>query len=293
MREEDDGMTDISDLRVGIAGFGLIGGSLAAALEGSVREISAWDAYPEVLERGLEMGFSFRPCGSPEEFANSSDVIILAVPLRNMKDISQKLEPLFEVPPQAVLDTGSTKKSVGEVLSSIWGRSYVGLHPMAGKEYSGIDNASSDLFRKARCAIVPGPHSEKRAVMIAENIVKAVGSVPVFLEPAEHDIIAGCVSHIPITLASAMSCLAGEELKKHPDLCSMVAGGFRDTTRLGSGPPWLLADMWETNGKILDGLLERLIDILQEFRKASPGEIEEMAEKARQAREKIIQKSGN
>jgi prephenate dehydrogenase len=284
-------MIDLSELKVGVAGLGLIGGSLAGALSGSVKKISAWDMDPTALERGLEKGFDFHPCKDPGELVDLCDVLIIAVPLRHMEETGRLLKKHFRKKPLAVMDVGSSKKSVGEVYSSIWGSSYVGLHPMAGKEYSGIEYASSDLFFNARCAVVPGELSDDRAVHIAKKLVRAIGSEPVFLEAGEHDRIVGCASHLPITLATAMSYLAGEELEKHPDLCSMVAGGFRDTTRLGSGPPWLLADMWETNGKNLDELLGKLIQILEDYRKSSPRELEKMAEKARQSRESILAKS--
>jgi len=282
-------MKDISELRLGIAGLGLIGGSLASALRGYFKEIYAWDIDPGVLEKGLDLGISFISCETAEEFANSCDVILLAVPLRYMEEISKTLRPLFkDSPPVAVMDVGSTKKEIGEIMISIWGSAYIGLHPMAGKEYSGIEQASRSLFQDARCAVVSGKETDPQVIEMALKIVSSIGSMPVFLDPEEHDSIVASVSHIPIMVASALAYVSGEQMESHPDLSCMVAGGFSDTTRLASGPAWLLADMWDTNSGNMGKLLDRLIDTLRTFREASPEVIEEMAEKARLSREKIL-----
>lgn len=280
----------LSDLNVGIAGLGLIGGSLAAAIGSSAaaRQVFAWDCKPGVLKTALDMGFDFKPCASPDEFASAIDVLILGVPLRNMEEVSLKLKPLFAEMPIAVMDVGSTKKEIGEALSAIWGGAYVGLHPMAGKEYSGIENASPDLFRKADCAIVPHRLTTPVAKELAAQVVSSIGSRAVYMDPDEHDRILACVSHLPTILASSLALLAGEEKQEYPNLPDMIGGGFRDTSRVASGPAWLAADMWATNHENMDVLLDRLIEILQNFKNCSPEEFEAMAEEGRLSREAIL-----
>lgn len=280
----------LSDLNVGIAGLGLIGGSLAAALgnSGAAKQVFAWDRDSSVMEIALDMGFNFRSCNEPEEFIPSIDVLILAMPLRYMEQVSLQLKPLFHKIPRAVMDVGSTKKEIGETLAAIWGGAYVGLHPMAGKEYSGIENASPHLFRKADCAIVPQRLTTPEAEELAAQVVSSIGSRAVRMDPDEHDRILACVSHLPTVLASSLALLAGEEKEEHPGLPDMVGGGFRDTSRVASGPAWLAADMWATNHKNMDALLDRLIEILQNFKNCSPEEFEAMAEEGRLSREAIL-----
>ncbi len=280
----------LSDLNVGIAGLGLIGGSLAASLgkSGAAKQVFGWNRNPEALRTALGMGFVFEPCYAAAEFADTIDVLILAVPLRNMEAVSLKLKPFFKKEPLAVMDVGSTKKEIGETLSRIWGGAYVGLHPMAGKEYSGIENASPDLFRKADCAIVPHGLTDPGAMELAAEIVSSIGSNAVYLDPDEHDRILACVSHIPTILASSLALLAHEQKKKYPNLPRMVGGGFRDTSRVASGPAWLAADMWATNHEKMDVLLDRLIEILQNFKNCSPEKFEVMAEEGRISREAIL-----
>ena len=280
----------LPDLNVGIAGMGLIGGSLAAALalSGAAKDIFAWDACPYVLETAASMGFEFQPCRTPEELASSADVLVLAVPLRYMEEVSAELKPLFRRLPVAVMDVGSTKAEISEKLVPIWGKAYVGLHPMAGKEYSGIENASVDLFVHADCAIVKNEISDPEAVKVAEELVSAIRARAVYLDAGEHDRILACVSHIPTVLASSLALLAGEEMEDCPDLPSMVGGGFRDTSRVASGPAWLAADMWSTNHENMSVLLDKVIKILQDFKKSSPEEFEVLAEKGRICRENIF-----
>ena len=100
-------MTDLSEQRVGIVGLGLIGGSLAGALSGSVKKISAWDIDPAALERGLEKGFDFHPCTDPRELADLCDVLIIAVPLRHMEETGHLLKKHFRKNLLAVMDVGS------------------------------------------------------------------------------------------------------------------------------------------------------------------------------------------
>ncbi len=280
----------LSDLNVGIAGLGLIGGSLAASLGGSgaAKQVFGWNRNPEALRTALDMGFVFEPCYTAAEFADAIDLLILAVPLRNMEEVSLMLKPFFAQTPAAVMDVGSTKKEIGETLSRIWGGAYVGLHPMAGKEYSGIENASPDLFRKADCAIVPHGLTDPRAMELAAEIVSSIGSNAVYLDPVEHDRILACVSHIPTILASSLALLADEQKKSFPNLPRMVGGGFRDTSRVASGPAWLAADMWATNHENMEVLLDRLIEILQNFKNSSPEKFEVMAEEGRISREAIL-----
>jgi prephenate dehydrogenase len=280
----------LADLNVGIAGMGLIGGSMAAALgsSGAAKQVFAWDRDPSVMETALDMGFCFQPCITREEFISSLDVLILAVPLRYMEQVSLELEPLCTEMPVAVMDVGSTKKDIGETLSAIWGGAYVGLHPMAGKEYSGVENASLDLFRNADCAIVPHKLTTPEVEQLAVQVVSAIGSRAVCMDPDEHDRILACVSHLPTVLASSLALLAGEEKQEYPNLPDMIGGGFRDTSRVASGPAWLAADMWATNHKNMDALLDRLIEILQNFKNCSPEEFEAMAEEGRLSREAIL-----
>ena len=124
--------------------------------------------------------------------------------------------------------------------------------------------------------------------MLGRELASALGCEPLQLEPAEHDTITACTSHAPMLLAMALALTAGETREAHPELPMLSAGGFRDTTRMASNPPWLAADVWANNREAIGAVLDRLIEKLNHLKNMSPGEMLEMAEKAKEARETIL-----
>src|SRR5207248_7330537 len=111
---------------------------------------------------------------------------------------------------------------------------FVGGHPMAGKEVAGIDAAEASLFRGATWCILPGRGCAPEAVTRVETIVRAVGAVPYYLDPAEHDSYAAAVSHVPFVAAAALVANAAGA-PSWRDLQRLAAGGLRAATRPASG----------------------------------------------------------
>jgi len=189
---------------------------------------------------------------------------------------------------KAVLDVASVRAGVGQELADIWGPRHLGFHPMAGTEKGGIKNASEDLFLDAAVAIVPSHQTSEEVKDLGMELASAIGARPLTMEPREHDEITACVSHLPMLVASALSLVAGERMKALPALPSLAAGGFRDTTRVASGPSWLISDVWARNGKAIGWVLRRLVEVLKAMDEATPGEMERFAKKAGAARKALL-----
>jgi len=255
------------------------------------QRIIGWDMDPLVRERAADEMIVHRVAGSPGDLASESDILILAVPLREMEKISLQVRSLKKGNFRAVLDVGSTKEEIGIILGEIWKESYVGVHPVAGKERGGIENREPDLFKNSCFAVVPQAGSSEEACEIAHFIGRNLGSRTLTVAPSEHDRIMACVSHLPIFISSALSILAKEEEASHPLLSSLIGSGFRDTTRVASGPAWLAADIWGSNSRNMSDLLDRFMDILGRLGASSPTEVEFLAETGRRGRNRIISSS--
>lgn len=280
----------LEDRHVGIVGVGLIGGSIAAALRKGDRnlEISGWDRDGDVLVSALARGILTKAASTLRILVSEVDLLILALPIRHLVPVSLDAFPFAGDGLKAVLDVASVRAGVGEELANIWGPRHLGFHPMAGTEKGGIKNASEDLFRDAAVAIVPSHQTSEEVKDLGMELASAIGARPLTMGPWEHDEITACVSHLPMLVASALSLVAGERMKALPALPSLAAGGFRDTTRVASGPAWLISDVWGRNGKAIGGVLRRLVEVLQAMDKATPEEMERFAKKAGAARKTVL-----
>ncbi|WP_026368507.1 prephenate dehydrogenase [Aminiphilus circumscriptus] len=293
---------------VGILGLGLLGGSLALRLGGSggVRRVSGWDADPAVRAEAARKGIAHVP-EHLEDMLCGVDVLIFAVPMRSLEEANRRvlgalrrnagigfsewpdlapMEPLEG--PRVVMDLSSAKVEPGELLRGAWRSRYVGFHPMAGKENGGIANATPDLFEGACCAVVPFAETSEEALAVAEELALLLGAGAVRIDPAEHDAIVATVSHLPLLTAAAMVLTAKAEGKSHAALAALAAGGFRDATRVASGPAWLGTDMVDANGDQIRRVAERFIASLKEMLALPKKELEALLAEAANARDGLV-----
>ncbi|GAB6281045.1 MAG: prephenate dehydrogenase [Thermovirga sp.] len=280
----------LEDRHVGIVGVGLIGGSIAAALRKGDRNlaVSGWDHDEDALESALARGILTEAADSLGILVSKVDLLILALPIRHLVPVSLDAFPFAGDGLKAVLDVASVRAGVEEELADIWGPRHLGFHPMAGIENGGVENASEDLFRGAAVAIVPSHQTSEEVKVLGMKLASAIEAIPLTMGSVEHDDITACVSHLPMIVASALALVAGERMEELPGLPSLAAGGFRDTTRVASGPSWLVSDVWARNGKAIGKVLIRLVEVLQAMEEATPGEMERLAEKAGAARKAVL-----
>ena len=283
-------MKSLEESVVSVIGLGLLGASLAwrLASRSAARGVAGWSRNPATVEAAAARGMITRACASAEECASLGDVIVLAVPVRSMLELSRIIVKSARRD-AAVFDLGSTKREIGASLTALWGDRYAGFHPMAGREKGGLENADLDLFVDAVCAVVPFPAVRPEVLSLAGELARALGGRPFLVGPEEHDAAAGCVSHLPVLLSAALSLLAGRERENNPSVAMLAAGGFRDCTRVAAGPAWLGADMVTGNYQQLRRLAEEFKDILGELLSASPVELESRLSEAGAAREALLQ----
>jgi len=142
------------------------------------------------------------------------------------------------------------------------GAYFVGSHPMAGAEKTGVLAARADLFQCAMCVVTPTKRTNKAALRKVEQLWKSIGGRVLRLTPEMHDVLVSQSSHLPHVVAAALA--TGVLDPKHPkQLASLCATGFRDTTRIASGEPEMWRDITVTNRRNISRALNDFIRELQ------------------------------
>ena len=279
----------LKDCTVSVFGLGLLGGSLAwrLSLSGAVKEAAGWSRRPETVKEAYGKGVITRPCETAEECASLGDILILAVPIRSMEELSRRVLPYAKKSVRAVFDLGSVKAGIGRKLSNLWGSPYAGFHPMAGKETGGLENADPRLFEGAVCALVPFEKTSPEALSLAGELASALGGRLAEIGAFAHDSAAAAISHLPLLAASALALVAAREGEDNPNVALLAAGGFRDTTRVAAGSPWLGADMVTENRAEIKRLAALFTETLLAMADAPAPELEAMLKAAAEARRTV------
>ncbi len=260
-------------MRLGIIGLGLMGASFAEALRRSRPEIEivGVDSDPATMATALERGIIRQPG------IEAADLIVLAVPPLAIRDL------LPNLPRHAlVTDMASTKARI-MVWAAESGIDFVGGHPMCGRESSGIDAADPDLFQGA-------PWVLTRVDSRVEDLVRAVGSYPVVMDPERHDRLVAAVSHSAFVLSTAYA-LAVSTSREWPEMAGLASSGFRDMTRLAAGSPEMYAGIAATNAENLVEwlrLIERQVARLRRHIEAGDPRLAELFEEAREKRQRWL-----
>lgn len=267
--------------RIAIIGTGLIGSSIGLVLcgrKGRDYEVVGSDYNRSNAKDAKKMGAIDREVSSYKEAVKDAGLVILAVPVLATRPILENIAPLLDQG-AVVTDTCSTKAAVmgwaDELLGP--GVSFVGGHPMAGKETSGPKAASADLFKGASWAVVPSPRATEEAVRIVHAMIILAGAETVYIDGAEHDQYVAGVSHVPILLSVALFRMARET--PGWDDASILAGpAFKDLTRLASGAPTMSGDIMDTNRDAVLHWLGRFREELTEVEEAVKAGGEEMVD---------------
>lgn len=255
--------------RIAIVGLGLIGGSLGLALRAARLkdiELVGWDKWTDVVTKAQKLGAIDRGEPSLERAVRDAALVIVATPVLAMRRIFQEIGPLLREG-AIVTDTASTKAVVQQ-----WAKeflpahvSFVGGHPMAGKENAGLDAAEAGLFKDKAYCVAPAITASEGAVKAVLGLISAIGGRPVFVDPEEHDSYVAGISHLPIILSTALFRMARSSVA-WPELANLASSGFRDMTRLASGQPEMSHDICITNRENVIHWLDRFIGELRRFR---------------------------
>ena len=235
--------------KIAVLGLGLIGGSLGLALQkaGIAKHISGYDSNPDATYQAWQIGAITEICNTAEKAVQQADMVILATPILAVLDLLEHIAPELK---RGVLvtDTASTKAQILNWAKTLLPANvmFVGGHPMAGRELSGIKAAEVGLFEGCVYCLIPAGQASSERVAQLSEIVLRLGAHPLVLDAERHDRLVAGISHLPFVLSSVLvQCLSEEEDWR--ELTALAAGGFRDMSRLAAGSPTMYHDICVTN----------------------------------------------
>ena len=254
-----------------IVGTGLIGGSLAKALRksGFAKTIVGADQNEAALRTAIELGVIDRYSTDLTEAVAGSDIIVLAVPVRQTETVLEQLLP--GLPASSIItDVGSSKAHVVAAAERVLGDSisrFVPGHPIAGREKSGVAAAETELFRDHRVILTPLNSTRQDAIELVTKMWNSVGAQTSCLSVQQHDLVLAATSHLPHVLAYAtVDTLAGTDYVE--EIFEFAAGGFRDFSRIASSDPVMWRDVCLTNKSAILDVLDKFEAGLAEIRQA-------------------------
>jgi len=240
-------MKRLADCRVVISGLGLMGGSLAGALRGHCRAVVGLARRQATVERAHHLGLIDEGTVDGEVAFRDADIIVLATPVRAI--VAQLRAIGGDLPPGClVMDLGSTKTEVLAEMERLPDSvEPLGAHPMCGRETSGIDEADCDLYRGCTFILCPLERTSAAALGLGCELVEAAGAVPLELEGARQDRLVATLSHLPYLLACGLVQTADATTSADPAAWTIVAGGYRDTSRVAGSDVQMMLDILVTN----------------------------------------------
>ena len=237
-------------MHVAVIGFGLIGGSLAAALKRAWPQvkISGYARSQGTRKQALALGLADAMPGSLADTINGADVIFVSTPVASFPAIFEELAGCMQ-PHQTLTDGGSVKASVVEAARNAFGQlpaRFVPGHPIAGSENSGVMAADADLYQGRQVLLTPLQQTDLAATTQVMQMWQAAGARVELMDVDRHDQVLAATSHLPHLLAfSLVDTLAKDD--QHRDIFRYAAGGFRDFTRIAASDPVMWRDIFLTN----------------------------------------------
>ncbi|ADC89753.1 Prephenate dehydrogenase [Thermocrinis albus DSM 14484] len=255
--------------RVAIIGFGFMGGSLAMAIRDVYScRIMGIDRSHQALQTAKKMGLLEEGSTQIEDIASfDPQLVVLATPVRAYYEIAPRL--VHVVSPQCVItDIGSVKGRLVFFLEDVLGPRFVGGHPIAGTEKSGVENSVRGLFKDKKVVITPTPNTSQESLRWVEQLWKGIGSHVEFMDPYLHDLIFGAVSHLPHAVAFALvKAVLRMSQEEKVDMLLYAGAGFKDFTRIAASDPTMWRDIFTENKEYLLKALTVFKDSLEDLRK--------------------------
>lgn len=264
--------------RAAIIGTGLIGGSFGLALRKRFPGISiAGFDREDVLKRALACGAIQEAAWTMKDAIPGADLVYIALPLA--ETISTLPAVAASCQPRALItDTCGAKAVVCRAAHSMISNParFLGGHPMAGKEISGIEHADGEMFRGAPYALIAAENDTDPRVQDFAELLKGIGAKPVWCDADTHDWAVGIVSHLPQVVALALARVVSDESDESGMPVKLAGRGLQDTLRLAGSPYGVWRDVLFANRENVSRGLERLAQEIDHLRmNLSSKELEE------------------
>jgi prephenate dehydrogenase len=278
-------------VRLAVIGVGLIGGSIGLAAREHLRdaEVAGFDVEPGVLEAARELGAVHVAADSLREALEGASACFLCAPVGALPGL---LAEVLEAAPGdcVVTDVGSTKRGIAGATRD---ERFIGGHPVAGSEASGVERARADLFQGAAWYLTPGESSSGVLYERLHGILAALGAQPVAIDAETHDRILATVSHLPHVLANVLVSQAARGIASEGHALPRVGPSFRDTTRVAGANSAIWTDIYMANAEAIaaeiDQTVERLTAVSEALRTRDVAAVERWNEEARESRRRLLE----
>lgn len=255
--------------RLSIFGVGLLGGAIGKKSKemGLARHITGIGRDPQRLETACTMGAIDEWTTDIRKGAQDCDLFILCVPVQKILDYMPIIAEAVSSG-AIVTDVGSTKKSIIETANKLFrdNRNFVGSHPMTGSDKSGCLHSSQVAFQGVTSFVIITPETDYAAAAKVALFWKALGMIPILIDPARHDDYVALVSHLPHLVSAALAnavSLCPEDLNFIRQICGK---GFRDSTRIAMGDISMWLEIFLENRNNILNHLDDFIKILEQIR---------------------------
>jgi prephenate dehydrogenase len=278
-------------MKIAVLGVGLIGGSvgLAARKHLDDSEVAGFGRSPERLEHARDLGAIDVAASSVDEALEGAEACFACGPVGVLPE--QVAGALAVAPADCVVtDVGSTKR---HVVDSIDDERFVGGHPVAGSEASGVEAARADLFQGAAWYLTPTERSSGLLFERLHRLVVSFGARPVAIDSETHDRLLAAVSHLPHVLANVLVSQAARTLAQGDEPLPRVGPSFRDVTRVAGASSGVWRDIYLSNREAIADEVEhtaaRLQEVAVSLRAGDAEAIESWNERAREDRRRLLE----
>lgn len=278
---------------IALLGLGLIGGSLGLAFKSQNLQslkVIGWDRSAQSMERAVECGAIDRFISGWEEL-KEADIVFLCTPMQSILPLAQTIRPYLKA--GAILtDVGSVKECLCTALAEGGDAfCYIGGHPMAGKEKSGIEAADGTLFQGKRYILTPPSGTKPEVLAALQAVIKVTGAKISFMMPERHDVCAAVISHLPHVAAAGLVNTLGY-YGQSEEILQLAGGGFRDTTRIASSNATMWTDICLTNKEKIIASLKKyqlvLDQLMQDIEQEDQQAIEAYFRMAKSRRDSLL-----
>jgi prephenate dehydrogenase len=252
-------------LNIALVGVGLIGGSIGlAARERLGATVSGCDTSDRALREARERGAIDRACAGIGDAVADADAVFVAVPVGALRPaVAAALDAASA--DTVISDVGSTKRAI---VAAFDDPRFVGGHPLAGAETSGVEHARADLFDGATWYLTPTPTTGGILYERLHRLLHSLGARPVAIEPEIHDTILATVSHLPHVLANVLVSQAARTLADGGERLPATGPSFRDATRVAGASSGIWTDIYLSNRDALISGIDDTVARLQAVRDA-------------------------
>jgi len=278
-------------MKIAVLGVGLIGGSIGLAARARLdAEVAGFDPDRGLLDRANELGAIDSMHESVAAAAAGAEIVFCAAPVLALPGLAA--EALDAAGDEcAVTDVGSVKRGVIAALGS--DPRFIGGHPLAGAETSGVESARADLFDAARWYLTPTSSTGGLLYDRVQRAVADIGARPQAIEAETHDRLMASVSHLPHVLANVLVTQAATALSEEAENLPEVGPSFRDATRVAGANPAIWGDIFAGNREAvaaeIDAAVARLTEAAELIRSAERGAVTEWHEQAGRHRRDLIE----